>query len=129
MKNKMTPKQALEDMKSILEKSISSYGELTDLDLKDFDTDMAIIETELETTKIHQKVCDSLINQNKELSNQLTKLEKFNEIINKKNVDICGIKESKNYYEYNAQFPTTLNEFLTEEEYNVLREVLMQWMD
>ena len=46
------------------------------------------------------------------------------EIIKYKNVDICGIKKTKNVHEYNVKFPTTMNEFLEEQEYDLLKEVL-----
>ena len=45
------------------------------------------------------------------------------EIIKNKNVDIRGIKEINNVHEYNVKFPTTLNEFLEEQEYDLLKEV------
>lgn len=47
------------------------------------------------------------------------------EIIKEKNVDIRGIKETINVHEYNVKFPTTLNEFLEEQEYDLLKEVLL----
>ena len=46
------------------------------------------------------------------------------DIIQEKNVDIRGIKLTKDVHKYNLIFPTALNEFLEEQEYHLLSEVL-----
>ena len=80
-----------------------------------------IIETALKEYDGAKKHIEAL---NKERIENSIKIKAL-EIIKEKNVDIRGIKETKDVHEYNVKFPTTLNEFLEEQEYRLLKEVLL----
>lgn len=88
-----------------------------------------IVETALKNyEELAQKYNELLYNYqelvNCGLKSEQKKIKTF-EIIKEKNVDIRGIKETKDFNEYNVKFPTTLNEFLEEQEYCLLKEVLL----
>ena len=79
-----------------------------------------------------RRICLQLVahdeTQHKEFDEYVNAIEKelkALEIIKNKNVDIRGIKGTKNVHEYNVKFPTTLNEFLEEQEYDLLKKVLL----
>lgn len=60
-----------------------------------------------------------------ELADKIVKVKKVLEIIKNKNVNTFGIKHSKDIHEYNLTFASNGKEQLTQDEYELLKEVLL----
>ena len=119
--NTISPEQALKDLREDAKRHFIEQRQHLNKRLD-------IIENALKNyEELAQKYNELLYNYqelvNCGLKSEQKKIKTF-EIIKEKNVDIRGIKETKDVHEYNVKFPTTLNEFLEEQEYELLKEVL-----